>query len=185
MITVRSYDKKDNDNFIKILIETSRLPIETAKDREYLKLLYNDYYREVEPQNCFVAADENDEAVGYIICAEDFKKYQKLFRKFYLPEIKNLGLKYYFQAVAELCGHSLYAKKYPAHLHIDILPICQGQGVGSRLMDALKDNLKQKGVTGLMLSCGADNEGAVRFYKKNGFKVISTLAGGCIMAIDI
>lgn len=185
MITIRKYKPEDKPAYKKILVETSRLPVDTDKDIKFLELLYNDYYTEVEPDFCFVAADENDEAVGYIICAPDYKKFRKLFVKFYLPEIRELGFKYYVQAYMDILGHAAYAIKYPAHLHINVLNVCQGQGTGTKLMDALKSELKSKGINGLMLSCAADNSGAIRFYKRNSFKVRSVVGGGCIMTVDL
>ena len=185
MITIRKYQEKDKERLREICIKTSRLPIETEAQRQYLYLMYNDYYTEVEGENCFVAADENDVAVGYILCAENFSKYSKVFRKLYLPEIKKLGMNFYFMAIGEMAAHFLYSKKYPAHLHIDILDVCQGQGVGTRLMNELKNHLKSKNVPALMLSCGGDNTMAVKFYKKNSFKVVKNLAGSYIMGIDL
>lgn len=184
MITIRAYQEKDKENLRKICLETSSLPVETQAQRDFLYFLYNDYYSEVEPFNCFVAADENDEAVGYIICAENFKKYNKHFSKHYLPKIRKLGFSYYFFAVAEMMGHRLFSKKYPAHLHIDILDTCQGQGVGTKLMNELKAHLKSKGINNIMLSCGADNTRAINFYKKNNFFVVKAFAGSCIMACE-
>lgn len=185
MLTVRKYQATDKPAVRHILIETSRLPVETEKDIKLLELLYNDYYTEVEPEHCFVAADENDVAVGYIICAADYKKFRRAFMKFYLPEIKELGIKYYIQAFMDITGHALYAAKYPAHLHINVLPVCQGKGTGTELMNALKAELKKCGVKGLMLSCAADNDGAIRFYKRNSFKVLSVAGGGCMMAVEL
>ena len=52
-------------------------------------------------------------------------------------------------------------------------------------MNALKDELRKNGIKGLMLSCAADNDGAIRFYKRNGFKVLSVAGGGCMMAVDL
>lgn len=185
MISIRKYQAKDKSAARRILVETSRLPVETEKDIKLLEILYNDYYTEVEPHNCFVAVNEDDEAVGYIICAENYKKFVKTFMKFYMPELKELGIKYYIQGLMDIMGHALYARKYPAHLHINVLNVCQGQGTGTQLMDALKDELRAKGIKGLMLSCAADNDGAIRFYKRNSFKVLSVLAGGCVMAVEL
>ena len=185
MINIRKYEAKDQEYLRDICISTSSLPVETKEQREFLYLLYNDYYTEEEGRNCFVAVDENDIPVGYILCAENFAAYSKVFRKKYLPKIKKLGFNYYFMAEGEMMGHRLFSKKYPAHLHIDILDVCQGQGVGTRLMNELKAHLKNKGVPALMLSCGGNNTKAVKFYKKNNFKVIKNLAGSYIMGIDL
>ena len=67
MITVRKYEEKDKENLRKICLETSSIPVETHEQRAFLYLMYNDYYSEVEPHNIFVAANDNDEAVGYIL----------------------------------------------------------------------------------------------------------------------
>lgn len=185
MIGIRKYQEKDKPAALKILVETSRLPAETDADIKYLRLMYNDYYTETEPENCFVAVNDEDEAVGYILCAENHEKFKELFKKFYLPEIKELGFGFYVKALMDIYGHFPYAKKYPAHLHINVLNVCQGQGTGTQLMDALKNELRSKRIKGLMLSCAADNDGAIRFYKRNGFKVLATFAGGCIMAVEL
>lgn len=182
MITVRKYEKKDRENLFKICVETSSLPTETKKDLDFLNLMYNDYYASAEAENCFVAANDNDDAVGYILCAENFDRYLKTFKGLYLPEIKKLGIKYYIMAISEIAVHSLFKNKYPAHLHIDILPLCQGKGTGTALMNELKDHLKEKGIDSLMLSCGMNNKKAIRFYEKNDFKMIANIAGSCIMA---
>lgn len=185
MIGIRKYQSKDKEAVRKILVETSRLPNKTETDIKLLQVLYNDYYIECEPEHCFVAVNEEDEAVGYIICAADYKTFFKRFMKFYMPDLKELGMKYYIQGFMDIMGHALYAKKYPAHLHINVLNVCQGQGTGTKLMDSLKNELKSNGINGLMLSCAADNDGAIRFYKRNGFKVMSVISGGCIMAINL
>ena len=185
MISIRKYQDKDKEYLRNICIKTSKLPVETHTQRDFLTLLYNDYYTEVEGHNCFVAVDENDIPVGYILCAENFGVYSKKFTKQYLPRIKKLGLNYYIMTLGEMMGHRLFSKKYPAHLHIDILDCCQGQGVGTKLMNELKAHLKAKGIPALMLSCGGDNTMAVKFYKKNNFKVIKNLAGSYIMGIEL
>ena len=185
MINIRKYQDKDKEYLREICLKTSSLPVETTIQREFLYLMYNDYYSEIEGENCFVAVDENDIPVGYILCAENFGKYSKKFRKDYLPRISKLGFNYRIMAEGEMMGHRLFSKKYPAHLHIYILDVCQGQGVGTRLMNELKAHLKSKGVPALMLSCGGNNTKAVKFYKKNNFKVIKNLAGSYIMGIEL
>lgn len=184
MISIRKYEKKDKENLRKICIETSKLPTETKKQRDFLTVMYNDYYTENEPDNIFVAVDENDEAVGYILCAESFYNFYNVMKKFYLPEIKEMGLNYYASAMGELLLHKAFSKRYPAHLHIDILDVCQGQGVGTRLMNELKAHLKKKKINNVMLSCGMSNKGAIKFYLKNDFEIIKNVLGSAIMASE-
>lgn len=184
MISIRKYKEKDRENLFKICVATSGLPTETKKDLDFLNLMFNDYYAVVEGDNCFVAADDNDEAVGYILCAENFDRYYKTFKGLYMPHIKKLGFKYYFMAFSEIKVHSLFKNKYPAHLHIDIMPVCQGKGTGTALMNELKDHLKEKGINSVMLSCGMGNKKAIKFYEKNDFRMIANIAGSCIMVSE-
>lgn len=181
MNNIRKYESKDRENLKKICIETSGLPTETEKDREFLFLMYNDYYAEVEPENIFVAVNDKDEAVGYIFCAENFDRYLSEFKSSYLPRIKKLGFRYCVMALGEIGVHRLFSKKYKAHLHIDILSECQGKGTGTALMNELKKHLKSKGINSLMLSCGMGNKLAIKFYKKNNFRIHRNIMGSCIM----
>ena len=70
MINIRKYQDKDKEYLRDICIKTSSLPVDTETERKFLTRLYNDYYTEIEGHNCFVAVDENDIPVGYILCAE-------------------------------------------------------------------------------------------------------------------
>lgn len=59
---------------------------------------------------------------------------------------------------------------YPAHLHINLLPRLQGQGLGERLVTTWLDLLKAKGANGVHLGCNAGNTRALRFYDRYGFR---------------
>ena len=87
-------------------------------------------------------------------------------------------------AKGEIFVHKLFKKKYPAHLHIDILPDYQHMGAGTLLVNALKEHLKAKGSKGLMLSAGMGNKKAIAFYKKNNFRQVVNLFGSVIMAYE-
>ena len=66
----------------------------------------------------------------------------------------------------------------PAHLHIDLLPRLQGQGWGRRLIVALSDELRDRGVPGVHLGVDARNTGAVAFYQRLGFRTEATYGWG-------
>ena len=64
-------------------------------------------------------------------------------------------------------------EKYPAHLHIDILPEYQRQGIGHRLMKRLEQHLIKNNVPGFHLEVGSKNTLGINFYKKYGLEFIS------------
>jgi ribosomal protein S18 acetylase RimI-like enzyme len=59
--------------------------------------------------------------------------------------------------------------RYPAHLHIDLLPVLQGRGVGREMMGRLLEELQARGVAGVHLGVDARNQRAVGFYEHLGF----------------
>lgn len=58
---------------------------------------------------------------------------------------------------------------YPAHLHIDLLPRTQGQGLGRTLIEWLCAELADRGIPGVHLGVGSDNGNAIAFYEHLGF----------------
>jgi ribosomal protein S18 acetylase RimI-like enzyme len=58
---------------------------------------------------------------------------------------------------------------YPAHLHINVLPIGQGQGTGKKMMDVFTKALQSQSVPGLHLNVSVLNPRAIEFYKAYGF----------------
>jgi len=56
--------------------------------------------------------------------------------------------------------------------HVDsfyVLPEGRGQGIGRLLMNRAYDELRAAGVTTVALDVLANNEGARRFYERDGF----------------
>lgn len=173
---IRKFETKDIPNLRNICHKTA-----TAKNyvenKELVCALYCDYYYEHEPQNILVVADSNDEAQGYILCALDYNVFFEKFHKLYLPKVKKMSRYEAFSHRLQPLFYKDVARDYPAHLHIDLLPVCQGQGLGTKLVETLCDNLKKQGVKGLSLSVGADNSGALKFYERLGFEKIKSLFG--------
>lgn len=185
MLSVRAYEEKDKERVQKICLDNAGCKDDTPVDtKRYILIMYCNYYIEQEPENCFVAVDENDIPVGYIICAHNYDKYEDVFKEKYLPQAAAISPKRYVEAKMDLLSHSMFRKEYPAHLHIDIDSNYQRMGLGSMLVASLKANLRKKKIDGVMLVCGADNEQAINFYKKNGFKSLLTTKMGHAMALD-
>ncbi len=157
-------------------------------DQELVALRWALYYVLYEPENCFVACDEQDKPIGYILATVNTLKYRENYKQMITPLIRD-RMKELKQT--HLQEHAMYkrsflplradygprhmrkiAQEYPAHLHIDILPEYQGMGLGSGLIDALLAHLQHIGCQGVHLVVGSDNHRAIAFYKKKGFSII-------------
>jgi ribosomal protein S18 acetylase RimI-like enzyme len=66
---------------------------------------------------------------------------------------------------------------YQAHLHIDLLPEAQGQGLGRRMIEALLGRMRAAGVPSIHLGVGARNANAIAFYEHVGFHQIKAYPG--------
>lgn len=142
---------------------------------------YSTYYVRECCDTCFALADENDKAVGYVLCEPNYKRFRKIYRKVDVPAItalrKESGRKARFIPVP----YTVFGAKYPAHLHVDILDEYQNKGYGSKLLETLFAELKKRNIKGVMLTTDSDNKGAVRFYERHGFKILVEIQGGIVM----
>lgn len=176
-ILIRSFKAGDEDGLRGICRTTATAPAYQKKP-ELVTTLFCDYYFEQEAQNLFVAANLEDKPVGYVLCAENYADYLERFNRCYFARVRALSL---FEALLKRLEPLVYlplAKKgYTAHLHIDLLPVCQGKGVGTRLLRTLEEHLKAKGIKGLNLTVGADNKGAIAFYEKLGYVRLKSIFG--------
>ena len=173
MLTLRKYEAKDFDN-VRYVCLNSEGEEKGGDVGEFILHTFCDYYIEKEPENCFVV-DDDGRAVGYIYCAENYDAYKEIFDREYLDLNKPLGEELYGWAKDSTVLHNKYKNDYPAHLHIDLLPPDHRQGWGGKLIAALQEHLKAKGIKGVMLTTGTDNPNACAFYKKYGFELLEIL----------
>ncbi len=174
---IRKYAPKDRDNVRYVCLYSDGFEEMAEDTKNFILSTYCDYYIEKEPENCFVAADENDRAVGYVICCESFDTFIDVFNEEYLKRIPEADTSFRYYARESTVPSEKFKEEYPAHLHIDILPEYQRMGIGHRLLDALFEHLKARGVSGIMLSMSALNEKGAAFYKKYGFDFLEESNG--------
>ena len=170
MYSIRKYHSKDAEHLKRICIETASDVFRGhAFVEKALTEVYCRYYIEQEPESCFVVVDQDDIAKGYILCAKNYDKYKKVFKEHYLKTWNPATL---IMGNFAMKSIRTYAKEYPAHLHIDLLPECQGKGYGRKLIEELTGYLKEQKITGLMLHVSMENERARVFYAKCGFEIL-------------
>jgi GNAT superfamily N-acetyltransferase len=60
--------------------------------------------------------------------------------------------------------------RWPAHLHIDLLPAARGCGAGPALVRRWLEQLRQREVAGCHLQTMAENTRAIAFFETMGFR---------------
>ncbi len=183
-IEIRSYLPSDLESLYKICLLTAKSGKEATQIYTDPKLVGHFYaapYAILEPELTFIATLDGKPS-GYILGTKnsaDFRNkteekwFPDLRKKYPLPKddddsadaniIRLIHKGYFFKE-----GHH----DYPAHLHINLLPITQGKGLGKEIMLTFIHKLKELNVTALHLEVGKKNIQAIGFYRKMGFHEI-------------
>ena len=173
-MTVRPYQSRDCQAVRQICIATAGAGFsETPARKRAAAAAFCQYFIDHCPEFCFVAVDEADVPVGYILCTPTFGRwcryaYRQFGVSFPLAFLWSLG---------SMLGALPYCRKFPAHLHINLLPPYQRMGLGKQLMETLENTLRQQHCPGVSLCVGAKNTGAMRFYERCGFRALGKHPG--------
>ncbi|MFP3090470.1 GNAT family N-acetyltransferase [Treponema sp. TIM-1] len=149
---------------------------------------------------CFVV-EEDYTPQGYLVAAGDSAAFYQWFAETWLPPLRRRyslplprgwaqsaqeqSLIDQLQPSARPKAVYPWLSRYPAHLHIDLLPPIQGKGQGRALMDTLFAELGRRKIPGVHLGVAATNTAARGFYKKIGFSVLQEEAGGITMGKEL
>ena len=136
-------------------------------------------YASLLPDCAFVAEDDEGVA-GYILGAPDTRAFEARLEAQWWPALRER-----YADTADVASWQRTREQWdayyihhpppapqavidaaPAHLHIDLLPRLQGQGIGKALMDAFLARVGGRA----HLGCGAANVRAQRFYEIYGFR---------------
>jgi GNAT superfamily N-acetyltransferase len=182
MARIRPYRPGDEPALASICVRTADAGNDASgllDDDDLWAHLFVLPYLEHDPALAFVVEADSGEPSGYLVAAADSVAFESWFRDSWWPRFaqrwpepaeelteQDRLLRHAHRRDGEPGPH---AARFPAHLHIDLLPEVQGQGYGRRLIEALKDALRSQGVSGLHVVPLAANLGAVAFYEHLGF----------------
>ncbi|MFI9814430.1 GNAT family N-acetyltransferase [Saccharothrix variisporea] len=181
---IRPYRESDRDAVGDICVRTADAGGDSSHLYPDLELMPSTFawpYAELEPDLAFVA-DDGERAVGYVLGAADTPAFVERFRDDWLPKVADRfplvdppvsptdEMVWLLHHPERMIVPAL--ADYPAHLHIDLLPDHQRSGHGRRLMAALLDALREKGVPAVHLGMLTVNTPARAFYDRLGFHEI-------------
>ncbi|WP_235511129.1 GNAT family N-acetyltransferase [Agromyces sp. Root81] len=186
MPQIRPYRPADRDQLARICLLTAAEGGDATgvySDDALMPEVFALPYVEYAPELAFVVA-EGDRVLGYVIGVADTAAFVEWWKREWAPgfaarhpspgaatgrdprfteaQLIEAGTAPERMLIDEL-------DRYPAHLHIDLLPELQGQGFGRRLIDTLRAALAAQGVPAVHLGMDAANTGARAFYNRLGF----------------
>ena len=187
---LRRYHPSDLPGMYRLCLLTGEAGSDASalyRNPDLLGHLYCGPYPVADPGLTFVVADEHGVG-GYVVATADTVAFDKWLDVHWWPSLR---AQYPLVAdprdgtadhvLVERLQHWPHAtppEGFPAHLHIDLLPRLQGQGWGRRLITALSDELRSRGVPGVHLGVDARNTGAIAFYRRLGFRTDASYEWG-------
>ena len=194
-IVIRPYKPEDEASIQEITYRTG-FNGEDLTGRHYFDdqrlffLIFIYYYVHFEPEHCFVAvSDDRQPAVVGFICgtpdtvAQEANYARKIpwrigLRAFAYTSWRSprtfktlIDMNHQREGLPDQERSKQIVAKYPAHLHINLMPGYQGLGIGSRLIQTFEDHMRRLGVSGVHLTTTNQNFKAVPFYQKMGFSL--------------
>lgn len=186
-VVVRPFEPGDRPAIRRICFETGYMGEPVAwqwRDAESFAELFTAYYTDHEPESAFVA-ERRGRVEGYLLGCVDTRRATSEASVFFRVLVRR-GIAFrpgtagfVWRSFGDVLGDGLrrrlpppeeHDERWPAHLHIDLLPSLRGLGVGSRLMRAWMDHLHARSVPGCHLRTLGENERAIAFFSANGFR---------------
>jgi len=183
-LKIRPYHACDLSTLYRICLLTGNTGTDATglyKDPDLLGHYYAAPYAVLEPDLCFIIT-KSGMPYGYILGTQDSLKFSERCEKEWFPLLRE---RYCLPQATDDShdakiirlihkGYEINSDliSYPAHLHIDLLPVVQGQGMGRRLIMTFINRLRELNVPALHLQVGKKNKNAIQFYQKVGFHCI-------------
>jgi ribosomal protein S18 acetylase RimI-like enzyme len=199
--SIRPYREDDLDALYRICLQTGDHGEDATAmfdDPRILGHVFVAPYVLFEPSLVFVAEDDVGVS-GYIVAALDSRTFEKRLEADWWPLLRDrfpappseLPPDQWTadQRAARFIHVPLtipdeLAEDYPSHLHINLAPRLQSQGLGRRLINTLIGALRDQGSVGLHFFVSPANQRAAGFYQHLGFTLISA-EGPLIFAMDL
>jgi ribosomal protein S18 acetylase RimI-like enzyme len=194
-LKIRPYHSSDLTALYRICLLTGDNGKDASalyQDPDLLGHYYAAPYAVLEPDLCFVLTRDGVPS-GYILGTRDSTMFAALCESEWFPCLReryplpepddNSHDAQIIRMIHQ--GRHCYddVAAYPAHLHIDLLPIAQGQGMGRQLMQVFIGKLQELKVPGVHLGVGIANQGAIKFYERIGFHRVKELGKGIVFGM--
>jgi GNAT superfamily N-acetyltransferase len=151
------------------------------RDGRLIGHIYSAPYVRLSPNTALVAEDAQGVA-GYIVGTFDTVAFEQQLERDWWPGLREI----YPDPFGDTSGWNADQRRiamihhpsptpgaivdmFPAHIHMNLLPRLQGQGIGSNLLDTWFSAARRAGVKGVHLGANAENHDALRFWGSRGF----------------
>lgn len=186
MMRFRPFEAQDIDALYAISLATGHIGKDAAHlydDSRMMGHIYAAPYALLEPALALVV-EENDEVAGFAVGTLDTSEWELRLEREWWPPLRRLypdpvdtapTLRSADQKRAFMIHHPTptpvpVTEKYPAHLHLNLLPRLQHRGAGSKLFNAWVELADKYGAKAMHVAANRANIQAIGFWQKHAFK---------------
>jgi ribosomal protein S18 acetylase RimI-like enzyme len=186
MFKIRPCAPEDLDDLYHISLMTGASGQDATalyRDPKLVGHIYSAPYAIFSPECAFVAEDD-DGVGGYIVGALETPAFEAVLEERWWPSLRPLypdpsGTPFESWSADQLRSWQIHhprltpkrvAEPFPSHLHINLLPRLQGQGIGRQLIERWLAIARGLGSSGVHLGVNPDNRAAMRFYRAGGWR---------------
>jgi len=185
-LVVRPFQPTDRVSVRRVCFETGYMGQPIAwqwRDAESFADMFTSWYTDEEPESARVA-ELDGEVVGYLLGCRDTSRAanpaaivgRHIVRRGLLMRPGTAGV--CWRALGDVAIDGIRRRlpslapdpRWPAHFHIDLLPVARDHGVGGRLVRSWLDELRTVGVRGCHLDTWGENTNAIAFFEAMGFR---------------
>jgi GNAT superfamily N-acetyltransferase len=186
MIDIRQARSSDMDALYRISLETGHYGENASHlyaDLQMMGHIYSAPYLLFEPDLTFVVVCD-DQVVGFCVGTSDTAQFEARLDADWWPSLRkqypkpNENMRSTWSADERRCQMihvpdttpRQVVEMYPTHVHMNLLPLIQGQRLGGLILQRWMQQAVQSGVTAVHIGANANNKRALQFWRKQGFE---------------
>ena len=186
----RQFKQDDLNDIYTISVKTGDNGRDATALYDELKLMghiYSAPYMLLEPELAIVV-EYNDQIVGYVVGTRDTQRWQTRLEREWWPALRdqykapNPANRDHW-TMDEIRIDRLHtprlvdqeiSKRFPAHLHMNLLPAMQRRGIGTALLQKWLSIAMKEGDCGVHVGANPKNTDGIAFWQRSGFETIRT-----------
>jgi GNAT superfamily N-acetyltransferase len=189
MSLVRPFAAADLDSLYAISLETGDSGRDASllhQDGRLIGHIYSAPYAMLAPELAFVAEDDQGVA-GYVVGTLDTRAFERQLERDWWPALRQqyadpsgsapegwtADQKRSFAIHHPGTNPDAVVSAYPAHMHMNLLPRLQGQGMGRALFERWIEAARALGATGVHVGVSPLNARGMGFWQAMGFERIA------------
>ncbi|KZK79936.1 Acetyltransferase (GNAT) family protein [Pseudovibrio sp. Ad13] len=196
MNKIRRAGHDDLEALYRISVQTGHLGNDASHlydDYRMMGHIYSAPYLKYSPQLSYVIERDN-QVVGYCVGTINTVKFEATLETQWWPSLRRKypkpeeGARSTWTADERRYQMIHFPEKtpeqisirFPSHLHMNLLPVAQGQGIGTLLLNKWMQCAKRYQVAAIHVGANAKNARAIRFWQKHGFSELDAVASRTI-----